>query len=77
MSDTQTNSDGHVLEEWTTPGGIRVKMLSADGWSARTGQGNHATLSTHPSKMPRKTPEPKPEGPDAAESAPTSSPGDH
>ena len=70
MSDTQTNSDGHVLEEWTTPGGVRVKMLSADGWLARTGQGNHATLSTLPSRMRETSREPGLEGLDAAEGGP-------
>jgi hypothetical protein len=32
------------LEEWETPAGNRVRLWSGDGWLARTGQGDHATL---------------------------------
>ena len=52
MSDTSMSSDAQPLEEWTTPAGNRIRVWSGDAWLARTGQGNHATLSTPPSTMP-------------------------
>jgi hypothetical protein len=78
MSDTQMSSNDHVLEEWTTPGGIRVRLWSGDAWSRRNGQGNHATLSTRPLKMPdafstrqaSASPELELEDPDAALESP-------
>jgi hypothetical protein len=51
MSDTSMNADERWPAEWTTPGGVRVHLLSAGEWLAWTGQGNHATLSTPPSRM--------------------------
>jgi len=47
---------GALAAEWTTPGGVRMRILSADEWLARTGQGNHATLSIAPSRMPAPPP---------------------
>ena len=69
MSDTSTNSDERWPVESTTPGGVRVRILSADEWLARTGQGNHATLSTPPLRMLETSPESGPDDRGAAEEA--------
>ena len=61
MSDTSTNSDERWPAVSTTPGGVRVHILSVDEWLERTGQGNHATLSTPPSRMPEPAPALEPE----------------
>ena len=65
MSDTSMNSDERWPAEWTTPGGVRMRILSADEWLARTGQGNHATLSTAPLRKPAPAPALEPEDGDA------------
>jgi hypothetical protein len=55
-SDTRMSSDAQPLEEWTTPAGNRIRLWSGDAWLARTGQGNHATLSTRPLRTPAPAP---------------------
>jgi hypothetical protein len=61
MTDKPRDSGPQPVRVLPLDGGGSLRIWSAEGWRALTGQGDHATLSTQRSSMPDPAPTLEPE----------------